>query len=80
MRLNALFSSNISFHEIDQHVNESLNLLRYSVKFEGLSELDFSSKNHLFKDKRAVMEALYWFSQWGGLRLDRRKIFHNCLR
>lgn len=72
-RLNELFSSNIKSHEIEQHVHESLNLLRYSVKFEGLSELDFSSKNHLFKDKRVVMEALYWFSQWGGLRLDRRK-------
>ncbi|MUJ23122.1 N-6 DNA methylase [Aliivibrio fischeri] len=72
-RLNTLFSSNISFHEIDQHVYESLNLLRYSVKVEGLSELDFSSKNHLFKDKRVVMEALHWFNQWGGLRLDHRK-------
>ncbi|WMN89089.1 SAM-dependent methyltransferase [Vibrio parahaemolyticus] len=72
-RLNALFSSNINLHEIDHHVHESLNLLRYSIKVEGLSELDFSSKNHLFKDKRVVMEALYWFNQWGGLRLDRRK-------
>ncbi|TOI76521.1 N-6 DNA methylase, partial [Vibrio parahaemolyticus] len=72
-RLNALFSSNINVHEIDQHVHESLSRLRYSVKVEGLSELDFSSKNHLFKDKRVVMEALYWFNQWGGLRLGRRK-------
>lgn len=72
-RLNELFSSNISFHEIDQHIAESLSLLRHSVKVEGLSELDFSSKYQLFKDKRVVMEALYWFSQWGGLRLDRRK-------
>ncbi|EGQ8262545.1 N-6 DNA methylase [Vibrio parahaemolyticus] len=72
-RLNALFSSDINLHEIDHHVHESLNLLRYSIKVEGLSELDFSSKNHLFKDKRVVMEALYWFNQWGGLRLDRRK-------
>lgn len=71
--LNALFSSNINFHEIGQHVYESLNLLRYSVKVEWLSELDFSSKNHLFKDKRVVMESLYWFNQWGGLRLNRRK-------
>ena len=72
-RLNRLFSSDISFREIDQHIDESLSLLRHSVKVEGLSELDFSSKYHLFKDKRVVMEALYWFNQWGGLRLDRRK-------
>lgn len=45
-RLNALFSSSISSHEIDQHVDESLSLLRHSVKVEGLSELDFSSKYH----------------------------------
>ncbi|TOB31307.1 hypothetical protein, partial [Vibrio parahaemolyticus] len=31
-RLNALFSSNINVHEIDQHVHESLSRLRYSVK------------------------------------------------
>lgn len=72
-RLDALFSSNINFHEIDQHIHETIDLLSYSVKVEGLSELNFSSKNHLFKDKRVVMEALYWFNQWGGLRLDRRK-------
>ncbi|EIV1774426.1 N-6 DNA methylase [Vibrio vulnificus] len=72
-RLNALFSINSKFYEIDQHVHEILYLLRYSVKVEGLSELDFSSKNHLFKDQRVVHEALYWLNQWGGLGLDRRK-------
>lgn len=72
-RLNALFSPNIRVNEIDQHAREIFNLLKYSVKVEGLSELDFSLKNHLFKDKRIVKVALDWFNNWGGVGLHRRQ-------
>ncbi len=52
-RLNRLFSSDISFREIDQHIDESLILLRHSVKVEGLSGLDFSSKEPFIQRQKS---------------------------
>lgn len=72
-RLKGLFSEYIGIHEIDKHVYESLERLRYSVKLNGFSDIDFLSKSYLFEDKRVVMEAIHWFSQWGGLGPERQK-------
>ncbi|GAL09270.1 hypothetical protein JCM19233_235 [Vibrio astriarenae] len=72
-RLNEIFSPNVRFREVHQNVYESVNLLRYYFNNENIRELDLSTKNYLFRDRRVVIEAINWLREWGELRLDRRK-------
>jgi len=72
-KLNQLFSSNLNIRDIDTHIDEVLDRLKYSIDISALKGLNFTSSGHLLRDKRVTMEALVWLNDWGQLRLESRK-------
>ncbi|WP_338518433.1 N-6 DNA methylase [Alteromonas gracilis] len=76
-KLNLLFSSEISINNIERVIEDCLHSLKYGLNIQALREVEVSSKHQLFKDKRVVMEALFWFKNWGGLLPGGRK---DCSR